>query len=163
MGGPLWFKLHRGLNSTAFVFFIVIFVIAVAFTSQENGTHFNNSHQKMGLAMFVMTVVQVAWAVFRPHVPEEGQEKSAARLAFEVGHRLFGVTLLACGFWQMREGISLYAIKYSVSESGEDNLGIAYWVWIGIMSALIVFGGGYFKLVKKTGEEKKSDSEEKKG
>ena len=102
----------------------------------------------MGLAMFIMAAFQVAWAVFRPHVPEEGQEKSAARKAFEVGHRVLGVTLLACGFWQMREGIALYAIKYSVSESGERNLGIAYWIWIGIMSALIVLGGGYFKLVK---------------
>jgi len=143
--GPLWYKLHRGFNSTAFAFFVVVFAIAVTFTSKEGATHFDNKHQKMGLAMFIMAAFQVSGGVFRPHVPEEGQEKSVVRKSWEVGHRVLGVTLLACGFWQMREGIALYAIKYSVSESGEGSLGIAYWVWIGIMTALIVLGGGYFK------------------
>ena len=117
----------------------------VAYTNKDGNPHFDNSHEKMGLIMFIMASAQVFGGVFRPHVPEEGQGKSVVRKSWEVGHRVLGVTLLACGFWQMREGIALFAIKYSVSESGEGSLGIAYWVWIGIMTALIVLGGGYFK------------------
>jgi len=146
--GPLWYKLHRAFNATGFAFFVVIFAIGVAYTSKEGGTHFQNDHQKMGLAMFILAFFQVSGGVFRPHVPEAGEEKSLIRKGWEVGHRVLGVALLACGFWQMFEGIELYAIKYSLSESSENSLGIAYWVWIGVMSALIVVGGGFFKWKK---------------
>ncbi|KAL7541591.1 hypothetical protein ACHAWF_006979 [Thalassiosira exigua] len=142
--GPLWFQLHRGFNSMAFALFVAVFAIAVSFTSKEGGTHFINSHQKMGLAMFIMASAQVAGGIFRPHLPapDSVEEKTSVRKAWEVGHRVMGVTLLACGFWQMSSGVDLYSIKYSVDE---DKLMIAYWVWIGIMTAVIVVGGGYFK------------------
>mmetsp|Transcript_30544 Transcript_30544/g.49936 ORF Transcript_30544/g.49936 Transcript_30544/m.49936 type:complete len:122 (-) Transcript_30544:140-505(-) len=114
----------------------------------------------MGLAMFIMAFFQVSGGIFRPHVPapNSGEEKTPVRKGWEIGHRVLGVTLLACGFWQMSKGIELYAIKYTVSESAEDNLNIAYWVWIGVMSALIVVGGGYFKF--KNMSPKNTDNDE---
>ena len=48
--------------------------------------------------------------------------------------------LLACGFWQMSEGIELFAIKYSA----EDKLSIAYWVWIAVMLVCLL-GGAFFR------------------
>ena len=143
--GPLWFKLHRAFNGLAYACFVAGFAVAVAYTSEEGRPHFANSHQRMGLAMFVLAFVQVCGGVLRPHVPDAGEDKSAIRKAWEAGHRVLGVALLACGFWQMGKGIELYAIKYSVSEDDERNLNIAYWVWIGVMSAIILLGGGYFK------------------
>lgn len=143
--GPLWIKLHKAFNQTAFTLFVILFAIAVAFIQKDGGGHFDNDHEKMGLAMFIMAFFQVSGGMFRPHNPAPGEEKELIRKAWEIGHRVMGVTLLACGFWQMYEGIRLYSIKYSVSESNEDALYIAYWVWIGIMTALIVLGGGYFK------------------
>eukprot|EP00584_Thalassiosira_punctigera_P003836 CAMPEP_0172540210 /NCGR_PEP_ID=MMETSP1067-20121228/11280_1 /TAXON_ID=265564 ORGANISM="Thalassiosira punctigera, Strain Tpunct2005C2" /NCGR_SAMPLE_ID=MMETSP1067 /ASSEMBLY_ACC=CAM_ASM_000444 /LENGTH=99 /DNA_ID=CAMNT_0013326031 /DNA_START=26 /DNA_END=325 /DNA_ORIENTATION=- len=95
-----------------------------------------------------MAFFQVGGGWLRPHVPDDGEEKSLLRKVWEIGHRVVGVTLLACGFWQMQEGVALYANKYGVSASGQEKLSIAYWVWIGVMSALIVLGGGYFKLKK---------------
>lgn len=145
--GPIWFKLHRAFNSTAYALFIVIFAIAVAYTGKEGGTHFNNGHQKMGLAMFILATFQVVGGALRPHVPapDSEEEKTQVRKMWEVGHRVFGAALLACGFWQMSKGIELFAIKYSVSEDNENALTIAYWVWTGVMAAIIVLGGGFFK------------------
>lgn len=145
--GPIWFNLHRAFNTTAYAFFIVIFAIAVAYTQKEGGSgdHFQNGHQKMGLAMFIMATAQVIGGAARPHAMAPGEEKTPVRKGWEVGHRVLGVALLACGFWQMAEGIKLYSAKYAVSESSEDSLTIAYWVWIGVMSSIIVLGGGYFK------------------
>merc|ERR1712037_96111 len=77
------------------------------------------------------------------------------RRGFEIGHRVLGVSLLACGFWQMYEGIQLYANKYTVSQGNENTVEIAYWVWIALMSAIIVFGGLLSKLLKsETGDNR---------
>ena len=135
----LWFDLHRWFNQIGFTLCIVLFVTAVVTTNSEGSPHFKNAHQIVGLAMFIMAILQVFMGCCRPHNPEEGEEKTTKRKAFEIGHRVLGVTLLACGFWQMSAGIELFAVKYSVNEKG---LLIAYWVWVGIMSAGIVLGGG---------------------
>ena len=149
--GPLWFKLHRAFNTAAFALFVAAFAVAVSYTSKEGGVHFGNSHQKMGLAMFIMAFLQVIGGAARPHVPapDSGEEKTSVRKGWEVGHRVLGVTLLACGFWQMQEGIKLYSVKYSVSD--DSAVTIAYWVWIGVMSALIV-GGVFLKLRSSSSE-----------
>ena len=152
--GPLWFNLHRAFNTTAFALFIAAFAVAVSTVIKEKGEHFSNDHEKMGLAMFIIAFVQVFGGITRPHTPEPGEEKTGLRKGWEVGHRVIGVALLACGFWQMQEGIKLYAIKYSVNE---DPVTIAYWVWVGLMSAIIVFGGVYYKIVKKSPEEELAD------
>ena len=90
--------------------------------------------------MFVIASLQVIGGMVRPHAPKSGDEKAPARKAWEMGHRIAGLALLLCGVWQMREGIALFATKYSVSSDNEDKLAIAYWVWIGIMIAVILLG-----------------------
>ena len=106
--GPLWFNLHRAFNNTALAFTIIIFAIAVAFSSKERGsdaTHFYDNHGKIGLAMFIIAFFQVAGGLFRPHVGDAPEDNTPVHKGWEVGHRVFGVVLLACGFWQMAEGI----------------------------------------------------------
>ena len=151
--GPIWFHLHRAFNTFALVLFIVLFAIAVATSSEEGGGHFTNSHEKMGLAMFIMAIAQVVGGALRPHTPASGEEKTQVRKGWEVGHRLLGTSLLACGFWQMQEGIKLYGIKYSIEESQEDKVIIAYWVWVGLMVAVMVIGGGFYKLKRKNSSD----------
>ena len=90
--------------------------------------------------MFILATLQMLAGILRPHVPGSGEQKSLVRKAWEMGHRISGICLLACGFWQMREGIYLFAQKYSVSVEDEDKVAIAYWVWIGIMTAAILLG-----------------------
>jgi hypothetical protein len=148
--GPLWFNLHRAFNTAAFALFVALFSIAVSYTMKEGVDHFDNDHQQMGLAMFILTTVQVMGGVFRPHLPEPGSvgKKTKFRKRWEGGHRLFGAALLACGFWQISDGIKLFSRKYSVSESNEDKVCIAYWVWIGVVSATIILGIWYSKIRK---------------
>ena len=139
----MWFNLHRALNTIAFALFIALFSIAVAVTAKEGGNHFFNSHEKVGLIMFILTTLQVVSGIFRPHLPPPesvDEEKTIARKGWEGGHRLLGVGLLACSFWQMQDGIKLYVMKYSISEDNESKVVIAYWVWIGLMTATIILG-----------------------
>jgi hypothetical protein len=71
-----------------------------------------------------------------------------------------GITVLACGFWEMQEGIDLFSQKYSVDSENQDKLAIAYWVWIGLMTAAIGIGFGFFK-TKKIEQAGGAESEEK--
>lgn len=98
--------------------------------------------------MLIMASVQVMGGILRPHAPEPGEEKKPGRFAWEMGHRVMGITLLACGFWEMQEGIDLFSQKYSVDSEDQDKLAIAYWVWIGLMTAAIGIGFGFFKTKK---------------
>ncbi|KAL7524891.1 hypothetical protein ACHAXR_000760, partial [Thalassiosira sp. AJA248-18] len=145
--GAIWFKLHRAFNATAYALSILIFAIAIATTHKEGGSHFQNSHAKMGLVVVILASIQVLGGAFRPHLPapESSEVKTNLRKDWEIGHRLLGVLLLACTFWQMGKGIELYSQKYYVSEGREGALATVYWLWIGVMAAIIVVGGGYFR------------------
>eukprot|EP00804_Cyclotella_cryptica_P017373 CCRYP_020238-RC/>CCRYP_020238-RC protein AED:0.13 eAED:0.13 QI:0/0.75/0.6/0.8/0.75/0.6/5/529/454 len=158
--GSVWFQLHRALNSCAYALTIAAFAVAAAYYSKEGSPHFDGEHQKMGLAMLIMASVQVLGGIFRPHVPEEGEKKPPVRSAWELGHRVLGTTVLACGFWEMREGIYLYSQKYSVDIDDQNKLAVAYWIWIGLMTASIGIGLGFFK-TKKQEEPIGGETEEK--
>ena len=158
--GKLWFQIHQYFNSLAFILTIASFAIAVAFTQKEGSQHFTNNHEKMGLAMFIMVALQVLGGGLRPHVPAQGEEKTTVRKGWEIGHRVLGLTLLACGFWQMYAGIQLYAIKYGgVGSSEERAVTRTYWVWIAFDCALLVIGGVYFKFLRSIVEQ--SDEKER--
>mmetsp|Transcript_6002 Transcript_6002/g.10092 ORF Transcript_6002/g.10092 Transcript_6002/m.10092 type:complete len:775 (-) Transcript_6002:103-2427(-) len=158
--GPMWFKLHQNINATAMALTVAVFAIGVAVTSKEGAVHFVNSHERMGLAMFLLVIIQVVDGAIRPPTPAPGSEdeKTLSRKTWEIGHRIGGVALLACGFWQMDSGIKLYAMKFNgVGSSQEKGVIIGYWVWIGFVVAMLVIGSVYFKFLRsKTKVEDKS-------
>jgi len=160
--GPTWFKLHQYINGTAMALTVVVFAIGVAITNKEGAAHFENSHERMGLAIFILATLQVLDGVKRPHAPASGEEKTLSRKAWEIGHRLGGVALLACTFWQMDSGIKLFAAKFNgVGTSQEKGVVIGYWVWIGFVVTMLVIGGVYFKFLKsksKDVDQKNDDS-----
>ena len=138
--GSAWFQLHRGFNALGYSLTVSAFAVAVAFTKKEGySPHFTFPHQKMGLAIFIIASVQMLAGILRPHATP-GEEKKPVRSAWEWGHRILGIALLACGFYQMQSGILLYLLKYSVGTDTQNKLAIAYWVWIGLMTAIIVIG-----------------------
>lgn len=156
--GPVWLNLHRALNLSAYAFFGITFIVAVVYTLKEKGAHFANAHQRMGLAMFILALAQNLGGYFRPHNPASGEEKTKLRRGWEIGHRVLGVALLVCGFWQINSGIELFSMRYSISKSKDDIVTTVYWAWIGIMSAVILLGGGYFKY-RNPASSKASDNE----
>jgi len=95
----------------------------------------------MGLSMFIIAGLQVLGGAARPRVPAPEQDKTAIRKAWEFQHRLTGVVLLACGFWQMSAGIKLFANKFGTQET-QTCFDIA----------LLLIGGVYFKLLRKNVE-----------
>jgi hypothetical protein len=148
--GSLWFNLHRFFNTAAFALLIALFSIAVSYTTKEGRSHFSSSHGRIGLAMFILTIIQMLRGIFRPRLTYPGSDKAKTkwRKRWEIGHRLLGTVLLLCGFWQMSSGIKLFSNIYSVSASNEGKLLIEYWVWVGAMTMTIVVGMWYSKIRK---------------
>jgi hypothetical protein len=162
--GNRWFKIHQVFNASAYAFTVFAFLIAVTITRKEGGSHFDTAHAKMGLAMLIIASVQVLGGAARPHLPDpgSGEEKTSLRKAWEFGHRLTGIILLACGFWQMSAGIKLFTRNFNgVGSRDERAVTIAYWVWIGFVMALLLIGGLYFKVLRKRNGEKNNAGKKK--
>jgi hypothetical protein len=157
--GPegLWFKLHQFLNSLAITFTIVGFAIAVyAINDQSEGEpeHFDDSpkHKLIGLIIFILAIVQGLFAAFRPHLPkadkneenpEHPAEKSTLRFLWESKHRVVGFTLLGLSWYNVDSGLQLFADLFQ-----EDDLGVVFWVVVGVISCVSILLFAFTKLRK---------------
>jgi hypothetical protein len=135
---------------------IILFSIAVTYITKEGrNIHFHSLHGKIGLAMFILTTIQIVRGKFRPRLtyPGSDKEKTKWRKGWEAGHRFLGAVLLFCGFWQMGSGIKLFSNKYSISESEEAKQLLACWVRVGATTSIIFIGIWYSKIRKLTTNE----------
>ena len=134
--GPIWFYLHRTLNSLSYLLFIALFVLAVLTVSSQGATHWFGPHQKLGLAMFIIASLQVISGFTRPHLPaaDSSDDKSTIRFIWEYGHRFTGTALLAMGLWQMQEGMKLFGERYS---ENDDGIRTAYWVYFIVLVVVV--------------------------
>lgn len=66
---------------------------------------------------------------------KEAHKKTSARLAFEIGHRIFGSLLIALSFYNIDAGLKLFALIYGTS----NWITTGFWTWIGVF-LVTVFG-----------------------
>jgi len=84
---PWWFLLHRSFMLLGCALFIAGFVVALKFSISE---HFQSRHAKLGLAVVVLGLLQLAWGLFRPHKPAAFENKSQLRKTWELIHPWLG-------------------------------------------------------------------------
>eukprot|EP00540_Astrosyne_radiata_P019627 CAMPEP_0116867342 /NCGR_PEP_ID=MMETSP0418-20121206/26564_1 /TAXON_ID=1158023 /ORGANISM="Astrosyne radiata, Strain 13vi08-1A" /LENGTH=166 /DNA_ID=CAMNT_0004503143 /DNA_START=55 /DNA_END=555 /DNA_ORIENTATION=+ len=108
---------------------IISFLVAVAATEKKSGSvHFSdNDHSKAGLVIFLFSFVQVAFGIARPPAPKKNDDgtmgnKQPVRMLWEFGHRVFGIFLLAFCWWQVQDGLKLYAFLFNA-----DDLSPVFW------------------------------------
>jgi len=68
-GPGVWLKVHIYLNMMCMIFTVLLFFLGVAATEKAGADHFNGKHQKIGLAVVVMSFFQVVGGFMRPHPP----------------------------------------------------------------------------------------------
>jgi len=169
-----WLRVHFALNGLACIIMIVVFAIALTSYDTTGRNHFDGTHEKIGLVIFVFVLFQVMGGVFRAHAPkpasaiadtvhdnenvvneesdeeftDEGKkvEKSLQRMIWEVMHKGMGVLLLVLGLYEVQSGIALYASRYSPETSVE----IAYQAWIGAGLGIVLLLFAYSKLRDRT-------------
>eukprot|EP00986_Skeletonema_menzelii_P004801 scaffold1680_cov139-Skeletonema_menzelii.AAC.8 len=156
-----WLHAHAGLNSLNYIFTVVAFAVAVKNTSREMDDHFDHTHPRMGLSIFILVSFQVLGGFLRPnHLSKEA--KSTLRKTWESVHHLLGVALFCMGVYQLYSGLSMYRERYSgVSSVFYIVLGALVFLW-----ACIILGGSLYKLIlyiRGGQKEKLTDSTEKHG
>jgi cytochrome b561 len=76
-----WFQLHRALNLTAAALTIISFALGVfIIRAQDGSAHLKEDpHFLNGTVIFVMAMLQVTFALFRPNLPLKEEKKEAEK------------------------------------------------------------------------------------
>lgn len=87
----LWFKIHRACQMTGLLIAIIGWIIAlINFSVFGDKGNNNYRHGVMGMVTMIMGLLQPLNAFFRPHNPEEGENKSTPRCIWEHYHKGVG-------------------------------------------------------------------------
>ncbi|KAK0557568.1 hypothetical protein OC846_000356 [Tilletia horrida] len=126
-----WFHIHRIMQGSALVLIIIGFALGYSAVESEGGPHFQDTHNKIGLIMFILVIIQAFWGqighmIFRA---------KNVRLQ-NYGHILLGVVLFfGLALWQARTGFEAWEW---MAPDWIPN--ILYPVWFGIITLLFLAG-----------------------
>lgn len=160
-GNKAWLIAHIALNTLTFIFTVILFAGSILSKNAVKGYHFKKTHEKVGLALFILISFQVIASVFRPKTPsvamkrsleksgndpemdtfedEKGQlssePKSRARIMWEAGHKILAMAIIGMSMYQLYSGLHAYKRIYNEV----DDWITAYWVWLGFALAFILF------------------------
>ena len=148
---------------TLIAFALAVHAINEGTASGASAEHFSlTAHHRAGLVIFILTMAQAINGILRPHLPashakeveeapatsgeveqaskdeasvkpDDAGEKSIARKGWEIFHRLLGATLLGLCWWQVQEGLSLFATRFD-----ESNLDYVFWIVVCSISGSII-------------------------
>ncbi len=109
-----WIYYHVYGNLLAFAFTLCTVFIAISTTSMSGNEHFSETHHKIGLALLILTSVQVFNGMFRPnkaHVQLPRDRK--IRNTWKVIHRVIGLIILCLGLFQVGDGLNMFSTDYN--------------------------------------------------
>jgi hypothetical protein len=81
---PLWFNLHRGVQTLALVLAWIGFFVIVGYMADVNGEHLANNHARFGLAILLLATLQFVGGVLR------AKKGAPRRAAWEAAHHWMG-------------------------------------------------------------------------
>lgn len=108
---PLWFLIHRGVQSTGLL--LAIIGVSIAFFNFDawavGGT--SATHATAGTIVMLLGVLQPVNAFFRPHATEPGAEVTQGRRTWELLHKGVGYLLVVGAFGVLVLGTILAGTK----------------------------------------------------
>ncbi|CAD6588635.1 MAG: hypothetical protein CYPHOPRED_004472, partial [Cyphobasidiales sp. Tagirdzhanova-0007] len=131
-----WVKAHQLLQTvlTTLLTLIAVILGCVA-VKQHNTKHWSSSHQKIGLVILIVLVVQGVLGAYNHHKYSPDRTKKPWR---NIVHIILGIGLTALGFAQVRLGMPLYFKRYG-DITPKGVLGI-YGLLVGVISLALLFG-----------------------
>ena len=163
-GKKAWMQLHIGLNTASFVLATVVLAMAIVAKNEIMADHLQRSHEKVGVTVYALMVLQVFAGFVRPSPPSKSPakeltqtgveevtahdvdvsghprtdlivQKSMKRSAWEIGHKGLGLAMIALILYTLFSGIDLYD-----NRNGKEQYRMTmYWVWFGFALLLSVF------------------------
>ncbi|GBG27276.1 Cytochrome b561 and DOMON domain-containing protein At3g61750 [Hondaea fermentalgiana] len=94
---PRWFHFHRAAQTLALLMALAAFAIAIYFVDEFSGEHFTNTHERLGLAVIIVTCLQPFFALFL--------RKGKSRSLWRISHYLFALFIFVGGIVNSYLGI----------------------------------------------------------
>lgn len=140
-----WMKLHLQLNFAGLVLTLLSFFLGVAAQARmtppgQDPNHFSGvAHTSVGLVITIFCFLQVVNGLYRaPNAKpkEDGTmpKKPLLRVVWEYGHKGFGVVLLAVSWWQVQDGLGLYAFLFDSADPTR------LFVLVALFASILVIG-----------------------
>lgn len=85
-----WFSAHRGVQLFGFFLVFIAFFLVIAAVSIADGSHFSNTHGKLGLALFMLLIAQVLLGFLAHDVRARTKKRFVGFLHIPLGLLLFG-------------------------------------------------------------------------
>jgi len=136
-----WFQYHRILQSLGVLLMLIGGVAALVNTS----IHLMEVHHQLGVAMFVLVLLQPLNAFIRPSKKEEEAKSSMKRTIWEVAHKGLGRIIVVASLVNIFLGVKLLKEWYSAS-SGLANGLIGFQTFVIV---ILVLAGAYKVFQKK--------------
>nr|CDI57151.1 cbd9-like protein [Melanopsichium pennsylvanicum 4] len=121
-----WFPAHRAINVAAFVFVLIAFIVIVAEISQSDGDHFDSTHARVGLAIFIVMFLQILLGI----VGHKTKRFNPSRIV----HVVVGLGLTGVAIWNATSGLELWSW-------GAPNWSRwILWIWAAVLAVAYLAG-----------------------
>jgi len=123
--GPIWFQLHRAINSLGVLMFFIAWIIGLA-----EGSRTSKTHLSLGSIAVILGVLQVVNALLRPHAPDAGGPTKQRFIWFLI-HSNAGRLAIILAIANVFVGLNLPAV------SAGSGAFIAVGVFVGLLAIFI--------------------------
>lgn len=124
-----WLPKHRIIQSVGFLFVFIGFFLAVGGVSLMGQSHFSNTHEKLGLALFILLFVQILLGV-----ASHSLKKRKGKRYIGYVHIPFGLIMFGLSVWQIHEGFERWQWQPPAYAS------YIIYAWAALMFVLYVIG-----------------------
>ena len=139
----VWFPYHRAIMIFGFLFVFVAFFLSVSGVALKGDSHFDNLHEKLGLAIFILMFVQIGLGAASHEI-----KKLKGKRFIGFIHIPFGLTLYGLSVWNIHEGFNVWEWQAPAYAS------YIIYAWAGLMGLLYIVG---FALLPREYKKKKSE------
>ncbi|KAM0786890.1 hypothetical protein ACM66B_002314 [Microbotryomycetes sp. NB124-2] len=140
--GTAWYPFHAGLNMLSAAMIVACFGLGVYVTGDD---HFQDTHQRVGLALFIIFVLQVAGGLVahnRKFIvdPNAKLPTLSNKGPIRYAHIVIGLAIVAVGWYQVQEGFQEWETSSDATSSVPRAVEIVFWVLVGVFAAMYVAG-----------------------
>lgn len=119
-----WFPVHRNIQIVAFLFVLIGLILIIV--EVGSGTHFDSTHAKVGLAIFIIMLVQMALGAL-------GHKTKRFHVS-RIVHVVIGLTITVLAVWNATTGLSLW--QWGPPRWASWIL----WIWFALVALAYVAG-----------------------
>eukprot|EP01130_Rhizamoeba_saxonica_P018550 TRINITY_DN9325_c0_g1_i1.p1 TRINITY_DN9325_c0_g1~~TRINITY_DN9325_c0_g1_i1.p1 ORF type:complete len:629 (-),score=122.42 TRINITY_DN9325_c0_g1_i1:11-1897(-) len=129
-----WFNLHRVMQMIGSILALSGFGVIIAYVQEFELGHFSSAHPIGGLILIICLVLQVAFAILRPHI-SPNTDKTQKRKIWEIQHHFTAYTILLGALGVMAFGLNLLLQNDSILMDGAQYY---YYGYAGLLVVIVI-------------------------